>query len=753
MKTKIRNSKKIGLLLLVALLVSSFVKAAGTYTAVASGKWSSSTTWGATPPPFSLAAGDQVTISSGITVTMDSNVTINGLLAEITVTGTLQSASNIALNVTTGTLTGAGTINAGNVMLNAGGTFSFTGSLTAQTITNAVVSLSSSAIITANQSLSLMGILSVQTGGTFNIGAGGKIIVSGGQLDLSGGTLGLSSTYDVDYTSVSATTGMELSGSGLRNVNINAGAGNTVTLGSNLVVNDSLELTSSTLALNGSSLTINGPVSGSASLTGDAAADVIVNTSGGIKVPLMFAAGAQMLNNLTVNIGSGNSLMLSSGLSIEGTLGLSAGDLNINGDSLVIDGTLGGSGKIDVNSSSSVTINTAGSVTTPVILSGTSIGNFTVNVGSGNTVTLGSNLAVAGILNLQSGTLVLNANNLSVSGDIAASGSGSLFSTASSNVPINTATSASGALAFSYPGNVVNNFTVNIGAAGSVTMGSNVVIKSNLNLMAGNLSTGSFNVEIAPGGTITGATVNSYVKTGASGYLTMHFNSTGVMATFPVGTASAYFPASITLNTGSDTGAIGVNVSAGVYAQGTSGTEISTSQPMVNATWLFQNTISSGLNYNMQLAWAPAAEVNGFVHTNDYISHYTSGAWDVSAYEKAMTLGSGMYGVQRANLTSMSPFAVFDSTTSPAGINEIAFNDQFRVYPNPAADRIYVKNSWGNELVYADIVNMCGQTLGTFRIENASTFEIPVKELSNGVYFLRLYNEKMNVIQKFIKAD
>lgn len=80
MKNKI-SSSKIGFIIVVALLGSNFARAAGTFTAAASGNWSSSATWGGTPPPFTLAAGDQVTIGSGITVTMDSNVNVNGLLA------------------------------------------------------------------------------------------------------------------------------------------------------------------------------------------------------------------------------------------------------------------------------------------------------------------------------------------------------------------------------------------------------------------------------------------------------------------------------------------------------------------------------------------------------------------------------------------------------------------------------------------------------------------------------------------------
>src|SRR6202012_2337816 len=118
MKTKLSKLKKMRLLILGAMLVSSCSFAA-TYTAVASGNWSSSATWGGTRPPFTLGALDQVTIGSGFTVTMDSTTTLNGLLSQLTVTGTLTSTAN-SLIVTTGTLTGAGTLVVNGLTLNSG---------------------------------------------------------------------------------------------------------------------------------------------------------------------------------------------------------------------------------------------------------------------------------------------------------------------------------------------------------------------------------------------------------------------------------------------------------------------------------------------------------------------------------------------------------------------------------------------------------------------------------------------------------
>ncbi len=232
MKTNLFNSRKIHLLIASLLLINIYAFGA-TYTAVTSGNWSSALTWGGTRPLFTLGIADQVTIGAGITVTMDSNVNVSGLLSQVSVAGTLTTATN-TLTVTSGTLTGTGAVVVNGLVLAATGTFSFTGTVAANTFSNSIASLTMGARATVKDALNLMGIITIQAGGNITMGSLSVINVSGAQIDLSGGTLGLSSTYDVNYITSSASTGMELSGSGLRKVTINVSGANSVVLGSNL---------------------------------------------------------------------------------------------------------------------------------------------------------------------------------------------------------------------------------------------------------------------------------------------------------------------------------------------------------------------------------------------------------------------------------------------------------------------------------------------------------------------------------------
>jgi hypothetical protein len=751
MKKSLLNPAKTGLLIVSFLLVCG-IAYGQTYTAVASGDWSNTATWsGGIVPPTTLGAGEEVVIGATFTVTMDQDVTINGNLSGIDVEGTLTAVPHITLNVTSGAITGTGSINTATVMLGILGTFTFTGSLTADTLTNSIVSLGSAAQITVNEALILPAILNVNAGSSLTLGVNSTIFLSGGGITLStGGTLNLTSNYNVEYTVMSATAGLELSGSGLGNVIIDVGSLNNITLSTNLVMNDSLKFVSGTLILNGYNLTANGEISGDVMIAGNAASNLTINTSGGLASSIMFPVGFQNLDNLTINVGSGNSVVISSNLAISGNLTISGNsNLNVSGVTLTLAGNMTGTGDLVVNGNTNLAITATNSITGNINLSGTTLGNFMLNIGSANSAMLGTALNVD-TLNLMSGTLVLNGSNLSINTNITAGGTGVILSTPSSNITVTTAASLAGSLVFSTSGDTINNLTVNVGSGGSLMLGSNLVVNGTLDFMNGYVNLGSNMLNIGVAGSISGANSTAYIITGVGGYLTMYAN-VGNTTTFAVGDDANYLPAEITLNSGSSTGTIGVNVSSGVYAQGTGGAMISATQPMVNATWLFQNNIGTGLNTNMNLYWMASAEVNGFVHTNDYISHYLSAWDDIGDSMTAMASGS-LYFVTRTDITSMSPFAVFDQQTIPTGINEVAVGTGgFEIYPNPAYDNLYIKNSTGNtDAIYVEIYNTLGQIVSKFQFKDA-LFAVPVNELATGTYLIKFYTSETAVVKKFVK--
>ncbi len=748
MKNNFLKPVKFGLLFASFMLVCG-ISSATTYTAVASGNWTSAVTWGGSAPPTNLTSADQVNVGVGVNVTMDQNITLNNTLAMINVAGTLSSAAHIKLTVISGTLTGSGTITAAQIILNAAGSLTFIGSMTADTLVNTIASLTSAAQITVNNELALSGVITMGLGGSLKMGANSNITISGASIALSGGMLDLTANYNVDYTNMSAVTGLELSGSGLGKVTINVSGSNNVTLNSNLTTNDSLKFISGTLILNGNNLTVNGSLSGNIMISGSSSSNLTINTSGGISSAINFTSGFQNLNNLTINVGSGNSVKISSDLTIHGNLMFTnSGKLDISGAMLSIMGDVNGTGTLVVNSASKLAFIASSSITGNINISGSEIGKFTVNIGSGNSIKLGTDLT-ADTLNLTSGTLILNGNNLTVKADITAGGTGMIYSTLVSNISVSAATSVHGSLSFDAVWDTVNNLNLNIAGGGSLKLNSDLVLNGNLNFTAGYFDIGNSNLSLGVNSSVTGASTTSYVITSGSGNLTMYANLSGTTR-FDVGTTS-YLPAEITLNSGSSTGTIGLNISSGVYSQGTSGVQISNSQAMVDATWLFQNNIGSGINANMKLSWTTAAEVNGFIHTDDYISHYSSFWDDIGDSMTAMVSGS-LYSVTRANITSMSPFAVFDQQTIPTGINEATQAvGAIIIYPNPAYQNLYIKNTFGTtQVINAEIYNAIGQMVSNYQFKN-DVFTVPIDKLSTGTYIIKFYNDNMEVVKKFSK--
>src|SRR5258708_21130112 len=97
MKAGIFSIKRTGLLLVAFMLVNIMLYGA-TFTAATNGSWSVSTTWvGGVAPSFTTS--DQIVIPSGITVTLDNNVAVSGVLSSLTINGMLSSTSNMSLTI------------------------------------------------------------------------------------------------------------------------------------------------------------------------------------------------------------------------------------------------------------------------------------------------------------------------------------------------------------------------------------------------------------------------------------------------------------------------------------------------------------------------------------------------------------------------------------------------------------------------------------------------------------------------------
>ncbi|MGC4057211.1 MAG: T9SS type A sorting domain-containing protein [Chitinophagaceae bacterium] len=580
--------KTSGAALLMLVSASGMNSRAATFTAVASGNFNAASTWGGVAPASSLTS-DVIIIPAGLTVTLTDMVTFSGS-SSLTVLGSLSSVSGGDLIMTSGDLSGAGSINVDSLSLGLSSGMYFAGNIMARNLTSTGVNISSAANVYVRNTLRLTaGSLSVASG-KLSMAEKSTIEVSGGMLTYSSpGMLNLDSTYNVVYLSGASSTGLELYGDGL--------------------------------------------------------------------------------DSVTVKV---------------------SGTLNLSDD-------------VELNS----------------------------------------------VLSLQSGMLSLNNKSLTLGADadIATGGSGTISGSAFSNLTVKTMVTPSGSLRFTSGSNVLNNLTINTGSGtAGIMLGSNLNVNGTLSLLSGKIMLGSNDLYLNAGSGITGGSANSYVQADGSGRLMANL-AAGSNATFMVGTATDYTPIMVAANTASVTSDVGVSVKGSVMAKGTSGTVLSTTQPMVKNTWYITSSATSGINFDLTAMWNSTLEVNAFNRTQAYIAHYTGGMWDVASPAAATSVSGGMYAMTRTGITSLSPFMVTDKDAITTSVKEMAQSvADITIFPAPANDAINIRSSKPiNEVA---IFNMEGKLVKTAAYTGKS---ISVSELPTGLYMVQLTGDEVREVRRIEK--
>ena len=87
-------------------------------------------------------------------------------------------------------------------------------------------------------------------------------------------------------------------------------------------------------------------------------------------------------------------------------------------------------------------------------------------------------------------------------------------------------------------------------------------------------------------------------------------------------------------------------------------------------------------------------------------------------------------------------------STSGVGIED--FGSEVSVHPNPASDLIIITPSEPLEHSAVTLYNMVGQAVFAQGYDNASRIEIPVSQLTNGIYVLSLESGGRTLHQKIV---
>ena len=767
MKKTFTKIKKMSLGICALVLFASSMQAATTYTASISGNWSNAATWGGVGSPGNtVGIGDNVIIPLGVTVTMDMDVAVNGAaISYINVMGTLTSTTN-SLTITSGALQGTGIMNMMYVEIGSLGSMMFSGTITAANFVNsgAIITVASNIII--NDSLILnSGSLAFNVGSALTMNASSNIKVSAGSMSVNTGVLSATNLYNVVYTGASKTSGIETGiSTGANNVWVNlTDSTQTVTMGSDVTVTGILHHTMGKLAIGAHTLKLMGDyvATTNGKLQASSTSRLMLEATSAISSAFTLASATQF-QYLQVNVGTLVSANFTGGFTVD-TLDLkngTAGFVNTStltvapsGVLIIENGTFAfGTASFNGTNSYSVIYKGINKVSAFEIL-GAGLHNVMLDLTSAaNTVSINSNMTIAGALNMNNGSLNLNSHKLYLTGTYTSTANGTFQGNTASSIFINNTTVAFGdTLNFMAAQSTLDTLSINTMLSSWVALGTGLTVE-NLTMISGGVMLTNGDLTVNSNGTIMGYDSTKYISTGGAGSLVMNVNAAAPYVLFPVGTNSSYSPASLQIASGT-AGMFHVNVQNGMLANGTSGINLALTQSVVNRTWYVVEPAQTGaLSANMQVEWKASEEMNSFDRTHAFISHYTTSLWDANTIGAATTVAGSYHQMIRTNLASFSPFAVVDQN-AVTGIDKIAVNNiTLSIYPNPAVNFAVIdfKNTDAKSV---EVYNEMGSKVYSADIADKNTLhKIDIAALPAGIYYVKVATTSSPIFKKLIKS-
>ncbi len=525
------------------------------------------------------------------TLNLTGNLSINSpsastLFNESTGDGVINLLGDFDLSA--GTLSKAGS---GASTLNFNGAFvhnfSNTGTIS-NSVNYKVASLSTlnmgTSFLTGNGNFTLEGTLQL---GSTDLSGALQTGVSGGNVRVSGVR-----TYSSGSTIVYNGTGAQFIGNGFPsggdvNLSINNPSNVTLSTSLDIVALRTLNLISGNIVIGTQTLTINGTVTGSGGIVGGASSKMVIGGTGNFGT-LNFS-GSNQLFDFTMNRTSSGLVTLGGSLEILGTLTQTEGELHLNGNTLTIGGNFGRSfGTIGVDAASSIIINGSGTLPSGSAgITGTTLGTLTMNR-SGATLDASASVDITN-LNLTSGTLN-NGSGLAITagGTITRAQQGSMTTS---------------------PNNTTNAYNVVYNTTSPISSGPE--LPSNTTALANLTKLGSGTLTLTSGITVNG------VLTFSSG-------------TFDSGGKPLDIKGNLVSNAAS------VLTSSNVTFSGTS--VISGSTPLVFGGIIVTGTLTPSANFN----------INGDLTNNGTLN---AGSATVTFGGTTSFLGAGPYNFNNVNIT------------------------------------------------------------------------------------------------------
>lgn len=748
--------------MVVAFLGVTGSASAATYTAISSGLWSNSSIWvGGVSPGPSLGTLDNVIINAGANVMLDMDVEFSGILTSLEVNGSLESSSSdYSLDMTSGVLSGTGSLILHNFRFGSVATMTFTGTANVDKLWNNGLTFDVASDLVVNDSLFLdAGAMNLTTGSlTFTSGL--VIQVDNGTLSASGGLLNNGNAYSVAYIGTDKTTGIELAGSGLSDVWVELDDNmQELAIVGNVNIEGVMHHDLGRINLNGGTLTLMNDYVRTAGVAffGSATSNLSIQHNSPLSSSLVFDADYDQLNDLTIDMAdNGASANIGSDLSISGELMLEDGDFYMSSGTLtmepgseiiVTDGhLLNSGGTFDGNNAYSVMYNGNASSTSGIELTGSGLNNLTIDmVNQSDAVELSNSVTVDGFLDLDTGGVDMSGYDFILDGSLSTTTQGWLGGHEDSDIEFNTASLLGDTLWFSSSAHEFRDFMINATDGSDLVIGNDLEVE-NLTMTTGGIHIRDNELRLSSTGMITGASENRYVLINGTGSLAQSIPISGPYTMFPVGTDEGYAPFGLQQNSGT-AGYFKVHTHNLVWSNGTSGVDYANDQAVVSRTWDVESEDGGTLNLNAMAEWQDDFEVNGFDRNDAYIMHYDNSSWDAASQTPAAANPvGGMYRLERENITSDGPFAV--GTGQELNVNE---NGQIvaDIYPNPVQTTLNSVAAF-DEVTSAAVVDAVGNVLHTENVLGNHSFDFTT--YPNGIYFVKYSNSHGTSSYRVVKT-
>ena len=145
----------------------------------------------------------------------------------------------------------------------------------------------------------------------------------------------------------------------------------------------------------------------------------------------------------------------------------------------------------------------------------------------------------------------------------------------------------------------------------------------------------------------------------------------------------------------------------------------------------------------------PTEFTNSYVWSfpNGFIGTSTADSITVNIDSNAVSGVISVYGKSKCG--NGLPATINITVNNGNGIIELSDNTKLSVYPNPAKDKLTIESSISTLINY-DIINLMGQSVYSSQL-NAGKTTIDISAFAKGIYTIKLYSEKGNVVKKFVK--